>query len=132
MKNQGTSSEKRKKTIMVVDDEEAIRMFISSLLEKNYDIVTMCDGHDALIYLSKDHFPDLIILDMEMPKVNGRVFVRRVKYSHKHNRIPIIVISAFNNKLIINSFLKIGVIEYLTKPFKPETLVEMVNKILVT
>jgi CheY-like chemotaxis protein len=130
MKNQGTSPEKRKKTIMVVDDEEAIRMFLTSLLEKDYNIVTMCDGHDALIYLSKSHFPDLIILDMEMPKVNGRVFVRRVKYSYKHNRIPIIVISAINNKLIINSFLKIGVIEYLTKPFKPETLIEMVNKVL--
>ena len=119
-----------KKTIMIVDDEESVRMLITTLLEKDYNIIPMGDGHDALVYLSKNNFPDLIILDMEMPKVNGRVFVRRVKYSHKHNKIPIIVISTVNKKLIINSFLKMGVVEYLTKPFKPQELIEKVDQIL--
>ena len=119
-----------KKTIMIIDDEESMRMLIVSLLEKDYNIVPMDDGHDALVYLSQDNFPDLIILDMEMPKINGRVFVRRVKYSYKHNKIPIIVISAINQKLIINSFLKMGVIEYLTKPFKPQDLIDKVGLIL--
>ena len=96
-----------KKTIMVVDDEESMRMLIGSLLEKEYNIVSMVDGYDALAYLAQNNFPDLIILDVEMPKVNGRVFVRRVKYSHKHNRIPIIVVSEINKKMIINSFLKV-------------------------
>ena len=119
-----------KKTIMVVDDEESMCMLLNSLLEKEYNVVTMGDGHDALVYLSKDYYPDLIILDVEMPKVNGRVFVRRVKYSHKHNRIPIIVISKVNKQMIINSFFKMGVLEYFTKPFKPELLVAKVNEIL--
>jgi CheY-like chemotaxis protein len=119
-----------KKTIMVVEDEESMRMLIGSLFEKKYNIVLMGDGHDALVYLAKNNFPDLIILDVEMPIVNGRVFVRRVKYSHKHNRIPIIVVSVINKKMIINSFLKMGVHEYITKPFKPEELIEKVNEIL--
>jgi response regulator RpfG family c-di-GMP phosphodiesterase len=119
-----------KKTIMIVDDEESMRLLIESLLDKDYNIVKMEDGHDALVYLSKNNFPDLIILDMEMPKVNGRVFVRRVKYSHKHNKIPIIVVSVINKKMIINSFFKMGVHEYITKPFKPQELIDKVKEIL--
>jgi CheY-like chemotaxis protein len=119
-----------KKTILVVDDEESMRMFIGSLLEKEYNIIPMVNGHEALVYLWKNNFPDLIILDVEMPKVNGRVFVRHVKYSHKHNKIPIIIVSVINKKMIINSFLKMGVVEYLTKPFKPEELIAKVNEIL--
>jgi CheY-like chemotaxis protein len=119
-----------KKTIMIVEDEESMRLLIASLLENEYNIVPMCDGHDALDYLAKNNFPDLIILDMEMPRVNGRVFVRRVKYSYKHNRIPIIVVSVIDKKMIINSFLKMGVLDYITKPFKPERLVAKVNEIL--
>ena len=115
---------------MVVDDDEPIRYLIGSFLEKDYNIEYKGNGQEALEFLQSGENIDLILLDMEMPKMNGRVFVRRVQFYPKHTTIPIILISATNSKLIINSFLKLGVVDYIVKPFKPEELVVKVGAIL--
>ena len=117
----------RKKTILVVDDEEAIRMLMVSLLGKDYEIITKSDGQDALDYLSKGNRPDLILLDMEMPNMNGRVFVRRVKFDPRYGKIPIFFVTSINNPLITNSFINMGVVDFVTKPFKPEELIAKVH-----
>ena len=128
--NPGIQS-KVQKTILVVDDDEAIRLLITSFFEKDYKIVTMNDGHEALVYLGEGHVPDLILLDMEMPKMNGRVFLRRVRFGDStHNKIPIIFITSVSSKAIIHSTLKLNVDDYITKPFKPEELIEKVHQIL--
>lgn len=120
-----------RKTIMVVDDEEALRMLYKSYFENEYDMILMNDGHEALIYISENHIPDLILLDMEMPNMNGRVFLRRIRYgSAKINKIPIIFISSVSNKLMIKSTLNHGVEDYIVKPFKKEELIEKVHVIL--
>ena len=122
---------KGQKTILVVDDDEAIRLLITSFFEKDYKIVTRQDGHEALLYLGEGNVPDLILLDMEMPKMNGRVFLRRVRYGDSaHNKIPIIFITSVSSKAIIHSTLKLNIDDYILKPFKPEELIEKVHSIL--
>jgi CheY-like chemotaxis protein len=133
MENKNTnipdSQTKGKKTILIVDDSDTIRLFIRSLLEKDYEIIDKNDGQDALTYLSQGNHPDLILLDMEMPNMNGRVFVRRVNSDPRHGKIPIVFITAVNSSLIINSFKNMGVVDFIIKPFKPEELVAKVNDI---
>ena len=120
-----------KKTIMVVDDDEALRLLVGSYFENEYNIISLSDGHEALVYLNEHPNPDLILLDMEMPKMNGRVFLRRVRYgTAKHNRIPIIFISSVSSKMIIKSTLNLGVVDFIVKPFKEEELIEKVHSIL--
>lgn len=93
----------------------------------------MCDGHEALIYLSKNKLPDLILLDMEMPNMNGRVFLRRLKYGNTLlNKIPIIFLTSVNSKLIIKSAYNKGVIDYIIKPFKQEVLEDIVRRQLAS
>jgi CheY-like chemotaxis protein len=116
-----------RKTILVVDDEEAVRMLMVSLFGKDYDVMTKSDGQEALDYLSKGNRPNLILLDMEMPNMNGRVFVRRVKFDPRYEKIPIFFVTSINNPLITNSFKNMGVVGFITKPFKPEDIVAKVN-----
>lgn len=131
MKSKKDNKPNGKKTIMIVDDEEAIRMLIISFLEKDYNIIDLNDGHEALVYLSKNNLPDMILLDMEMPNVNGRVFVRRFKNGGlKSNKVPIIFISSVQSRSIIQSMLNLGVTDYIVKPFNPEELVAKIKAIL--
>lgn len=120
-----------RKTILVVDDEEAIRMLMVSLLSNDYDVITKKDGQEALEHLSKGNRPDLILLDMEMPNMNGRVFVRRVKFDPRYEKIPIFFVTTINNPLITNSFKKMGVAGFVTKPFKPEDIVSKVSDFFI-
>lgn len=63
------------KTILVVDDNEMVCVLLKSILEAKYKIVIRNDGQDALAFLDQGNRPDLILLDMLMPKMNGRTFV---------------------------------------------------------
>lgn len=119
-----------KKTILVVDDSEVIRSLISSLLINDYNIITKDDGHEALLYLSKNANPDLILTDMEMPNMNGRMFVRRVHSDPRHSNIPIVFITSVNSDMLINSFKTIGIVDYIIKPFDNSQLVSKVKKLL--
>jgi len=119
-----------RKTILIVDDEEAIRMLMVSLFAKDYEVITKKDGQEALDYLSKGNRPNLILLDMEMPNMNGRVFVRRVKFDPRYEKIPIFFVTSINNPLITNSFKNMGVAGFITKPFKPEDIVAKVADFL--
>lgn len=103
-------------------------MLMVSLLGIEYEVITKGDGQDALDYLSKGNRPDLILLDMEMPNMNGRVFVRRVKFDPRYGKIPIIFVTSINNPLITNSFTNMGVAGFVTKPFKPETIITKVRE----
>jgi CheY-like chemotaxis protein len=120
---------KERKTILIIDDSDSVRSFIKSILEKEYEIVDKNDGHEALVYLSQNHHPDLILSDMEMPNMNGRAFVRRVKSDPRHAKIPIVFITSVNSSLIINSFANMGVVDFIIKPFKPDELIAKVNDI---
>jgi CheY-like chemotaxis protein len=134
MENSSTSNSnpqvKIRKVILVVDDTESVLSHIKSLLEKDYDIVTKSDGHEALVYLSQGHKPDLILTDMEMPNMNGRIFVRRVHTDPRHDKIPIVFITSINSEMLINSFKAMGVIDFIIKPFNNNELIEKVHHIL--
>ncbi len=121
---------KAKKKILIVDDSETIRSLIVSLLENDYEVETKNDGHEALVYLSKGDNPDLILTDMEMPIMDGRMFARRVHADPRRDKIPIIFITSVNSAMLINSFKAIGIIDFLIKPFNNDELIARVNKIL--
>jgi PleD family two-component response regulator len=118
-----------RKKILIVDDDEAVRLYIESLLVEKYDVVLKGDGQEALNWLNEGNQVDLILLDMEMPNVNGRVFIRKVKYSFTHKDVPVIVISSTDSKLIKNSFFKLGACDYILKPFKGDDFKMRVEKI---
>lgn len=117
------------KTILVVDDNEMVCVLLKSILEAKYKIVIRNDGQDALAFLDQGNRPDLILLDMLMPKMNGRTFVRRVIGNPRYGKIPIIFITTVDSPMLINSFKSL-VLDYIVKPVEKEVLIQKVEQAL--
>ena len=113
--------------ILIVDDEPKIVDVVKAYLENsNYQVFTAFDGEQALKQFEKIH-PDLIILDLMLPKISGEQICQIIR---KKSRIPIIMLTAKvqeNDK--INGF-NIGADDYLTKPFSPRELVVRISSLL--
>lgn len=119
-----------RKSILVVDDSEIMCFLIKSILERDFEVIIKNDGEDALEYLNKGSRPDLILLDMLMPKMNGRTFVRRVHSDPRYGNIPVIFITTVNSSMLINSFKAMGVVDYIVKPFLDDDLLNKVKEVL--
>lgn len=118
------------KKILIVDDEQDIVESLKFILEaNNYTCYCAYNGEDGL-RLAKELIPDLIILDVMMPKINGYKISRLLKFDSKYKNIPIIMVTARSqdgDKLIGE---ETGADEYITKPFEIEELVNKVNNYL--
>ncbi len=116
------------KKILVVDDDPTLVKVIQPFLEShNFAITIAHDGEEAIEEIKKK-LPDLIVLDVQMPKMNGYTFIFELKKIPNTARIPIIVLTAKEGMAEI--FKIEGVKEYITKPFKPEILLAAVNKLI--
>lgn len=118
------------KKILIVDDEQDIVESLKFVLETS-DYICYCayNGEDGL-KLAKEIVPDLIILDVMMPKINGYKISRLLKYDNKYKNIPILMVTARSqeeDKLIGE---ETGVDEYITKPFDLDEVVQKVNQYL--
>lgn len=118
------------KKILIVDDEQDIVESLKFVLETSgYDCVCAYDGEEGL-KLAKELSPDLIILDVMMPKINGYKISRLLKYDSKYKNIPILMITARSqeeDKLIGE---ETGVNEYITKPFEITEVLAKVEQYL--
>ena len=115
------------KTIMVVDDEKRLVSLVESYLtQEGYRVVTANNGKEALPVASREK-PDLIILDMMMPEMDGYEFMR---HHRKEQDTPIILLTARvdDDEKVIG--LEVGADDYMTKPFRPRELVARVRAVL--
>lgn len=118
------------KKILIVDDEQDIVESLKFVLEaSNFNCYTADNGEDGL-RLAKELTPDLIILDVMMPKINGYKISRLLKYDAKYKNIPILMVTARSqeeDKLIGE---ETGADEYITKPFELDDVVKKVEEYL--
>jgi DNA-binding response OmpR family regulator len=115
------------KTIMVVDDEKRLVSVVEAYLsQEGFRIVTASNGREALI-LARQEKPDLIILDIMMPEMDGYEFMR---LHRKESETPIILLTAkvADDEKVIG--LELGADDYITKPFRPRELVARVRAVL--
>lgn len=114
-------------TILVVDDEPEIVRLVRSYLEKDgYRVVTAYNGEDAL-YTARHEKPDLVVLDVLMPKMDGLAFTRRIR---RESDVPIIMLTARAEETDRIVGLELGADDYVTKPFSPRELVARVRAVL--
>ena len=116
-----------KKKILVVDDEKSIRLLLENFLSQNFDVVAINNGHDALVWL-EGNLPDLIISDIQMPEMDGYDFLVNVRQRGFTKHTPFIMLSARSESKERIKCYKLGAQDYLTKPFNPEELEEVVKK----
>jgi two-component system, OmpR family, alkaline phosphatase synthesis response regulator PhoP len=116
--------------ILMVDDEEDLLELVNYNLKKNgYIIDTVTTGEDALEQV-RTSSPDLILLDLMLPGIDGLDVCRIVKNDAKTSHIPIIMISAKGEEADIVIGLEIGADDYITKPFSPRILAARVKSVL--
>ena len=114
------------KNVLVIDDDRALVKIIDNYLQsQGYSVFSAFDGEEGLAKL-KEVNPQLIILDIHMPKMNGYNFILEAKKIINFKSIPIIVLTA---KEGMDELFKMeGVQEYLVKPFQPDWLLEKIKK----
>ncbi|MBE0558361.1 MAG: response regulator [Proteobacteria bacterium] len=121
------------KRILIVDDEEDIRTYLSTLLgDQGYETVQAKDGEDAMQKLQAAH-PDLITLDVSMPEKSGVRFFREVKTDDRWKHIPVIVVTGVSEdmKRFISSRHQVPAPEgFVSKPINQQEILDLVRKIL--
>lgn len=116
-----------KSKILIVDDEPMIRRILSTRLTMaGYDVVLATNGEEALDCFKKET-PDLVVLDVMMPKMNGLEVCQELR---KSTEIPIIMLTALGDVADRITGLQLGADDYLPKPFSPKELEERINAIL--
>lgn len=116
-----------KNKILVVDDEKSIGLLLENFLSQDYDVVQMSDSTLALDWL-EENLPDLIICDIQMPTIDGYTFLKTVRGRGFTSHTPFIMLSAkAESKERIHCY-QLGAQDYLTKPFNPEELEEVIKK----
>ena len=112
-----------KEQILVVDDEEDILELITfNLLKEGYQVLTAASGEAALVKARQEQ-PDLILLDLMLPGLDGLDTYRELRKRPDTNQIPIIMVTAKTEDTDIITGLELGSDDYITKPFSPRVLV---------
>lgn len=118
------------KKILIVDDEPHIVKMIESRLKANgYDTISAYDGEEALDK-AKHQKPDLIILDIMLPKRDGNSVCQTLKADVTYQDIPIVMLTAKGEMDDMREGLEKGADAYVTKPFKPDTLIGVIQGLL--
>lgn len=116
-----------KKSILVVDDEEIIREFLSEVLDEDFNITLACDGAEAIDHLKKARF-DLVITDLKMPEVSGEEVVKFACETDPNYKV--IVISGYSSLYTVSQSVNNGACAFLSKPFSIKQLMQTVSSCL--
>jgi two-component system alkaline phosphatase synthesis response regulator PhoP len=119
----------RRKILIIEDDRDIVEMVEYNLREEGYATVSALNGEDG-VNLARSEQPDLIILDIMLPIVDGFEVCRTLKNNDTTSRIPIIILSAKSQETDKVVGLELGADDYITKPFSPRELIARIRAIM--
>jgi len=118
-----------RKRILLIDDEPEIRRFVEILLRNDYDLESATNGGEGL-EKARNFSPDLILLDLYMPGMDGFEVCRQLKNDPQVRDIPVAMFTAVARKHEQEQGRALGVVDYITKPFFPRALLQKINLLL--
>lgn len=118
-----------RKRILAVDDAVIILRRITNALEEYYDVVTVSSGTRALKYLEKEK-PDLILLDIRMMPKDGFETLQEIRAMEDRSDIPVIMLTGVEDKTYVIEGIKLGICDYILRPFSPDDLLERIQRVL--
>src|SRR3546814_20867872 len=114
-------------SILVVDDQPANLRVVCALLSRHgYEVITADSGEEALA-IASEQAPDLMLLDMIMPGMDGFALLERIKQRPELLRLPVVFLTAAHDRELLLRAFDAGAVDYVTKPFMPEELLARVN-----
>lgn len=126
------SDEDTPKTLLVVEDQEISRGILVNIFGGKYHMLEAENGREALDLLAAGHSVDLILLDLIMPVMNGEQFLQKKRALEAIRDIPVVIISAENEPQQQTHLMKLGVSDYIVKPFVPEVVIQRVHNVLAS
>ena len=117
--------------VLVVEDDKFLRELINRKLQsENFETVLAVDGEVALVLIEKE-MPDIILLDLILPGINGFEVLTKIKENEKAKNIPVVILSNLGQKDDIDKGMGLGAADYLVKAhFTPSEIIEKTNQIL--
>jgi CheY-like chemotaxis protein len=117
--------------ILLVEDDPDIRLLAGMALQEvgGFQLKEAINGQEALNYLAQHQQPDLVLMDMMMPELDGMSTLHRIKADPSLANIPIIFMTARVQPEEVNNYIEAGAIGVITKPFDPMALVEQVTRL---
>lgn len=120
----------RRPLVLVVDDEHDFRAIVSHVLDRGgYDVVAAGNGEDGLKMFA-DYTPDLVVLDGNLPDMDGIDVCRKLRATEKGKLVPVVMCTVRSAVGVVGDGLSAGVTDYVVKPFEMEELLERVEKAL--
>jgi len=121
-----------KKRILIAEDDPAIAVMLTRILRQDYQVIHVADGPAALARASAEPRPDLLLLDIMMPGLDGLDVARRIRLHPELKKIPIIFLTAKSGPTDVIKGIQHGARSYITKPFKLDEVLSKVKKALNT
>lgn len=121
--------------ILIAEDERDIRDLITFTLQfAGHEVIATSNGQEAYetALEMKDEPPDLILMDVRMPRMTGYEACQRIKSEDSISQIPVVFLSAKGQESEVQTGLRMGAVEYILKPFAPDQLTQRVQEILQT
>lgn len=115
-----------RKLILAVDDEPSILLAVEDTLSMDYDVITAKNGKEALKVIEAKN-PDLVVMDVMMPEMDGITAVKELHHTHKIDEPPVVFLSAKAHMNDIETGFGAGGFDYITKPFSPARLIKVVK-----
>ncbi|WP_029320148.1 GGDEF domain-containing response regulator [Butyrivibrio sp. AE3004] len=116
------------KKILVVDDDDLVRMITVRMLKPSYNVITASSGQEAIELYEKER-PDLILSDLMMPKMSGFEMMEKLRETYNFV-IPVMFMTAYSSDDTETKGLEVGAVDYIRKPFKAEVLLHRINNII--
>lgn len=119
----------KQKTVAIVDDEKSVRALVKRFLKDKYTVLEASDGEEA-INLARTQKPDLILMDIMMPKVDGYVACSIIKTDQLTKEIPVVMLTAVDHELNVKFSQEMGANGYITKPFNVDKVLCQIKQVL--
>lgn len=117
------------KKILIVEDDRTTALFVQATLKKHgFETITANDGHEALNKVQSDN-PDLVLLDIQMPEMNGLQCLTAIRQQSSREELPVIMLTAVDGAANVYKGREMGANRYLTKPVESERLLEAIQDI---
>jgi len=122
-----TAPNQARSTILIVDDFDDTRLLLRTWLEKKGYLVIEAEDGNAAVTIAESRRPDLIIMDVEMPELDGLSATRQIRALPGFDQVPIIAVSAYGAHQFRAEALAAGCNEYVSTPFEPEELEQLIR-----
>lgn len=119
-----------KKKLLVVDQSDSTKIILDHFLGKEFDIIQKCNGYEAIDFLNSGVDIDFLITELNLPLLNGKELIQKLRQSHLFSNLPILMLTASSESKDRIECMNLGADNFIEKPFNPFEIQARINAVL--